>query len=415
VKGPIPGKPALVNVVLAGKELVAQWDGASPYTFVGPQFLQILREQGVKIYPWEDVVRTASGEPFSVMGWAKVVLKLPGKQMVHPVVIAESLAQPCLLGADLMDTHGAIVLFRSAQWYWGDAPGTRFPFFVAREHEASVNLLKSTSLREKVNRARLTSDQREALWGTLEEFPEVFKDEPGRTSLVEHHIDTGSHPPVADVPYRMPPLKMAALDKILDEMLERGQIVPSQGPWASSAFLRPKADGGWRLCINYQRLNDITVKDKYPIPRLDELVDIIGQPKFITTFDLRSGYWQVPLDESSQEKAAFICPRGLFKPKVLMFGLNNAPATFQRLVNHLMLDLQARGVVAYIDDIVIASADFESHLQTIREVLARLKGAGLTINTDKVQVCQPESKVLGVVISSEGVRVDPDKVGRYRK
>jgi transposase InsO family protein len=361
-----------------------------------------LVQDGYVVNPLNEAIKSAGGDSFPTLGWVNVRMKLPGKEFVHPVVIAESLAQSCLLGSDIMD------------WYWLDSPCLHFLFHKPQKGVPSVNLILGQTVMERVQSACLDESQKEKMMETFEKFPEVLCEEPGRTSMLEHHIETGSHAPVSSPPYRMSPLKLEALDKVLEDMLRRGQIVPTQGPWASPAFLRPKSDGGWRLCINYQKLNDITIRDKYPLPRMDELIDIIGQPRFITSLDLRSGYWQVPLDAESQDKAAFICSRGLFKPRVLMFGLHNSPASFQRLINHLMLDLQAEGVVAYIDDLIIASQDFDTHVKTLTKVLDRLKKAGLTVNTDKVQVCQPETKVLGVILSAKGVQVDPSKVEAVR-
>jgi len=165
---------------------------------------------------------------------------------------------------------------------------------------------------------------------------------------------------------------------------------------------------------NYEKLNRRAKRDRYPLPRIDDLLDVLGQPAYITLLDLRSGYWQVPLAKASQEKAAFTTVRGTFQPTVLMFGLHNSPATFQRLVNSLFLDLQQSGVIAYLDDIIIASPDFETHIKTLETVLSRLERAGLTINTEKIQICRPETKVLGHIVSASGVRPDPEKVESVR-
>ena len=177
-------------------------------------------------------------------------------------------------------------------------------------------------------KATLTFNEKETFGEMLAEFPQVFSEEPGLTDVLEHHLDTGKSPPVSTSPYYLPPVKRDALDGILDDMLRRGQIEPCSGPWASPVIVRKKKDGNWRMIVDYRKVNEVTKKDKYPLSRIDELLDTLGQPKYITVLDLQSGYWQVKLSKDSQEKAAFITPRGLFKPKVMMFGMCNSGATF---------------------------------------------------------------------------------------
>jgi hypothetical protein len=367
---------------------------------------------GIKINPLEDSLVSANKTPLAVLGWVTVKIELPGKSVVHPVVIAQQLGHQCLLGADFKALLGVIVDNKTETWYWKDVPNVCYPFFKNEQKQNSVNVVESLNpiIQEKLAAALLTEEQRKVFGETLAEFPSVFASEPGLTNLLEHHVDTGDHQPVSTSPYYLPPVKRTALDVILDDMLRRGQIVPHSGPWAAPTIVRKKKDGGWRMIIDYRKLNEITKKDKYPLNRIDELLDALGQPKFVTVFDLQSGYWQVKLSGSSQEKAAFMTPRGLFKPTVMMFGMCNSGATFSRLINHLFMDLRKDGVVAYLDDIIIASSDFDSHVRTVREVLSRLQKANLTVNSNKVQICLSETNVLGHIISQSGIRPDPVKI-----
>ncbi|CAM4584877.1 unnamed protein product [Lepidochelys olivacea] len=159
-------------------------------------------------------------------------------------------------------------------------------------------------------------------------------------------------------------------------MLALGVIQPSASPWASPVVLVPKKDGLVRFCVDYGKLNAITVSDVYPMPRPDELLNNLGGARYLTTMDLTKGYWQVPLDADARLKSAFITPLGLYEFLTLPFGLKGAPATFQHLVDQLLRGMESFAV-AYIDDICVFSQTWEDHVSQVRQALDRLQGAGL--------------------------------------
>lgn len=132
---PVPGKCATVAAKISGVDVVAQWDGASPYTVVGPQFLQSFRQQGIVVRPLTEAIKSAAGDKFPTLGWAVIRVKLPGKEFLHPVVVAENLAHSCLLGSDIMNLHGAVIIMKESQWFWLDAPSIRFQFHGAKDQE----------------------------------------------------------------------------------------------------------------------------------------------------------------------------------------------------------------------------------------------------------------------------------------
>ena len=139
----------------------------------------------------------------------------------------------------------------------------------------------------------------------------------------------------------------------VDYLLKHDLAEPSKSPWSSPCILVPKPDGSSRLCTDYRKLNQVTIPDAYPLPFLDSLIDAVGESKYITTIDMQKGYYQIGMTEAAKEKSAFITPFGLFQYKVLPFGMCNAPATFQRIINFVIQDLE--GVYAYSDDILIIS------------------------------------------------------------
>jgi len=162
--------------------------------------------------------------------------------------------------------------------------------------------------------------------------------------------------------------------------------------------------------VDYRKLNSVTIQDAYPLPRIDESLDALAGSKYFSTLDLLSGYWQVPLSPNTQEKVAFITRDGLWKWKVLRFGLTSAPATFQRLMEQVLSGFHWKTLLIYLDDIIVISPDFPTHVDRLREVFERLRGAGLKLKPSKCTPLQPEVKYLGHIVGRHGVATNPEKV-----
>jgi hypothetical protein len=175
-----------------------------------------------------------------------------------------------------------------------------------------------------------------------------------------------------------------------------------------------KKDGKTRFCIDYRKINNVTRKDAYPIPRIEDMLDALGGSQWFTTLDLASGYWQVEVDEASQDKTAFVTKYGTYEFTIMPFGLTNAPATFQRLMNKVLNGMLNRGVVVYLDDINIYTKTFEEHLEKLEEVFRRIKVAGLKIKPSKCKFAKSELTFLGHVISNKGILPDPDKIEKVK-
>ena len=201
--------------------------------------------------------------------------------------------------------------------------------------------------------SQLTDAQRDDLAEILSEFKDVLQGKPGQTHVTEHTIDTDAKP-VRLPPYRIPYAYREEVMKELQEMEESGIIEPSRSEWASPIVVARKKDGGIRLCVDYRKLSASTPMDAYPMPRTDELLDKLGNAKYITTLDLARGYWQVPMAEKDRPKTAFITPNGLYQFRVMPFGLNGAPATFQRMMDQVIRGLESFSG-DYLDDIAIFS------------------------------------------------------------
>jgi transposase InsO family protein len=245
-------------------------------------------------------------------------------------------------------------------------------------------------------------------------YGDVFSsgsDDVGRTTLVTHSIPT--HPgtrPIKQPPRRLGPARDKEVETQVKQLLEKGQIEPHEGAWSSPVVLVTKKDGTWRMCVDYRKLNAVTRHDAYPLPRIDDSLDSLTGSKYFSTLDLLSGYWQVPLDEDAQEKSAFVTRGGLWKWKVLPFGLTSAPATFERLMERVLSGLQWQTLLLYLDDVIVFSQTFSQHMERLGEVLKRFRMAGLKLKPSKCELLKPRVAYLGHVVGPDGVSTDPQKV-----
>ena len=191
-------------------------------------------------------------------------------------------------------------------------------------------------------------------------------------------------------------------------------IAPSKSPWALPIILVQKKDGSTGFCVDYQKINEVTRKDAYPIPRIDETLDTLAGATLFSTLDLRSGYWQVEMDPKDREKTAFYTPEGLFEFNVMPFGLCNAPATFQQVMDSLLAGLHWRSCLVYIDDIVVIGKSFDEHQYNLQQVLECLRQAGLKLQPHKYKFLQAQVTYLGHVVSAQGVSPDPEKTSQIK-
>ena len=229
------------------------------------------------------------------------------------------------------------------------------------------------------------------------EFPEVFSDLPGKTELCKLRIDTGDASPIALRPYR-PPDRMKEGDREeVDKLLELGVAEPSYSPWASPVVPVPKKDGSLRICIDYRRLNSVTVPDPYYMVTLDEILEKVGGCGCLSKLDLSKGFYQIGIEEESRDKTAFVTPFGKFCFNRMPFGLRNAPAIFQRTMEEVLRGCYEFSA-PYIDDILVFSRNGVEQVEHLREVLRALSDSGLTVKEDKCQFGRTHLEYLGHLI-----------------
>jgi hypothetical protein len=192
-------------------------------------------------------------------------------------------------------------------------------------------------------------------------------------------------------------------------------LLKSDIPWSSPVVLVRKKNGDLRFCVDYRKLNDVTRKDCFPLPRIDDTLDMLAGVKWFSTLDLKSGYWQVDLHPDDKEKTAFSTGQGLWQFTVMPFGLCNAPATFERLMETVLRGLTGESCLVYLDDVIVVGHTFQEHLLNLRKVLQRFREARLKLNPEKCQLLQKEVRYLGHIVSPEGVTTDPEKLEAVRE
>ena len=256
----------------------------------------------------------------------------------------------------------------------------------------------------------LTIKQREELKALLNKYQEVFSERTGKigeASNIHHEIHTRGAPIRQPFRRQNPYVRQMEQEQV-SEMLEQDIIRPSISPWAAPVTMVKKKDGSMRFCVDYRKLNSITEKDAYPLPRIDDTLESLHGSKYFSTLDLKAGYWQVPVKEEDKKKTAFRTSSGrLYEWNRLPFGLCNAPATFSRLMDYVLTGLSWEICLFYLDDIIVFSRTWEEHLQRLETVFKRLMGQGLTLGASKCKLAAREVEFLGHVVNEEGLRPNP--------
>ena len=238
----------------------------------------------------------------------------------------------------------------------------------------------------------------------------------GKTDKVKYKIKVTDSTPFKERYRRIPPSQYEAVRKHLQEMLDIGAIRPSDSPWCNAVVLVKKKNGELRFCIDLRKLNARTVKDAYSLPRIDETLERLKVSCIFSSLDLKSGYWQVEIEEESKQYTAVtLGPLGFFECNRMPFGATNVPATFQRLMESCLGDLNLNWCIIYLNDVVVYAPTVKEHLVRLEAVFQKLKDAGLKLKPSKCDLFKKSISYLGHVVSEEGVQTDPKKIEAVKK
>lgn len=266
------------------------------------------------------------------------------------------------------------------------------------------------------NQSNLTTSEWVQVQQLLEEFNSLWSQQRrGLTMDISHKISLSTDIPQVTPPRRFTEEQQRAISNEIDEMLNDNIIRPSNSPYAAEIVLVKKKGGNWRVCIDYRLLNKVTIGDNYPLPRMTELIRSVKDSRYFVSLDLRAGYWQVPMEANSIPYTAFRCCKGLFEFLVMPFGLKNAPATFQRMMEFLFGDQRFSGVLVYLDDVLIHGTSFNSTLERLKMVFSRLQASNLTINVEKCIFFPAQIKYLGFYLGDGKIYPDPSKIDTLKK
>ena len=260
-------------------------------------------------------------------------------------------------------------------------------------------------------------EQHKKVKSALEQHEKLFDTSKATiaTNVKPHSIKTLDHPPPTSKPYYTTPAKQEAMYEIVQELLYFGLIRPSYSPYAAPALLVPKHDGNWRMVVDYKKLNSITIKDSHPLPKMEQAIQTLGGGfKFFSKLDMKSGFWQIPIEEEDRHKTAFITSDGLYEWNVLAQGLKNSPPSFQRVMADILSPCRQFALV-YVDDIVVYSCSFEEHLKHIHKVLSVLSQHNFQLNPSKCSIFRQQIDYLSHTVSEQSVKPTNERIQTIMK
>lgn len=312
------------------------------------------------------------------------------------------------------------------------------PFNVELFHQESQNVnsthLKRSGVQQDVDELlennlkklrldHMNEEERMTIGSICKEYRDIFycEDIPlSFSNQVKHSIRTKNEDPINLKAHRLPPVQTQEIKKQVGKMLRDNIIQESHSPWSAPVHLVPKkmdssGEQKWRMVVDYRRLNEITTDDKYPLPNINDLFDMLGKSMYFTTLDLASGYHQIEVEPDDKSKTAFSTPFGHFEFHRMPFGLKTAPATFQRAMDNVLRGLQGIHCLVYLDDVIIFSKSLPEHVEKLKAVFERFRQTNLKIQLDKSHFLRKEVLYLGHTITSEGLKPNNDKIDAVLK
>lgn len=374
------------TVLIGERSIRGLLDSGASISCLGLNGADFVQSLDIKLKPIASSIKTADGSDQQILGFIEVPITYNSKTVLIRLYVVPSLRQPLYLGIDFWYAFGIM------------------PKLVSEIDSTKISV-------QNTNVHSLSPEQSKSLQEVISLLPSCETEGLGKTSFLQHVINTGGAQPIKQRHYPVSPAVQTEMYAELDRMLSLGVIEPSHSPWNSPIVMVRKHCGKARLCLDSRAVNGVSVKDAYPLPNIDGILSRLGDTFYISSIDLKDAFWQIELDQSSREKTAFTVPgRSLYHFVRMPFGLCNAAQTMCRLMDKVIGHDLRESVFVYIDDLLIVSADFESHITRLREVAKRLRAANLTINVTKSKFAMKEIKYLGYIIGNGCLKTDPDKI-----
>jgi RNase H-like domain found in reverse transcriptase/Reverse transcriptase (RNA-dependent DNA polymerase)/Integrase zinc binding domain/Integrase core domain len=374
------------HVEIFGTTMKGLLDSGSNVSVLGKNSLNFINKFKLKPTKVSNSIHTVDGTTHRIEGRIDLPFRFGSHKETITTYIIPTLARELVLGMDFWDAFGIRPILCE-----------------------EVSLPESKYEDKTID---LSSDQKKQLTAAINTLPKSSETELNTTNRIEHHIDTGDSQPITQRPYLVSPAVQEKIYSELDRLLKLGIIEESQSDWSNPLVVVKKANGSTRLCIDARKLNEITIKDEYPLPNINRILAQLRSSKYLSSIDLKDAFFQIPLSQESRHKTAFAVPgHGFYQFARCPFGLSNSPKTMCRLMDRVLGCSMEPFVFTYLDDIIIATSDFDTHIKCILSISERFREAGLSINVGKSKFCQQMLEYLGYVIdSNSGLRMNPEKI-----
>jgi RNase H-like domain found in reverse transcriptase/Reverse transcriptase (RNA-dependent DNA polymerase)/Integrase zinc binding domain/Integrase core domain len=398
-------------------EFLGLLDSGAQINVVSCDILQDMKHQAFSYAISE--AQGVSGATLDIKGWATVPIQLRnGKDLEVEFAVVSGIKTTVLLGLPFLQQSRSILDHANLVLMMPEGP---MQILEGKKMRRS-GLLTITAASEEVLKTademisailmpKLRDEEKSKVCDLLLRFKCLWEGKRrGVLKDIAHTIILSTTRPIKSRPRQFCLEHREAIAREIDQMLKDKVIRLSNSPYSSELVMVRKKTGDWRVCVDYRLINKHTVPDNYPFPRISDLLRSAKNCGYFVALDLRSGYWQIPMEETSKSPTAFRCPKGLYEFEVMPFGLTNAPATFQRAMDLLFSDQYNKGVSVFLDDILIFGNTFDAAYESLKEVLRRLERAGFTINLEKSNFFLPEIEYLGHVLAEGSIQPNQKRV-----
>ena len=372
------------TITISGKKLTGLLDSGASVSCLGSGALDLIEKGNLPTKAINENILTADGTRQRIDCVVKTDVTYNGMTKQIKFYVVPSLTQPLYLGIDFWR------VFRIA------------PAII---NEVQLEITPDSNVHE------LSAEQQTAFESIKAEFPSFSVEGLGKTNLLAHRIDVGEAQPIKQRHYPVSPAIQKLTYQEIDRMISLGVIEESESAWSSPIVLVKKSNGNTRLCLDSRALNSVTIKDAYPMPNIDGIIGRLDATRYISSIDLKDAFWQIPLDDQAKEKTAFSIPGcPLYQFSRMPFGLCNAAQAMCRLMDRVIPNELRESVFVFIDDLLVVSKDFESHMSLLKKVAFHLRRANLTINVEKSRFVMRQVNNLGYIVGDGCIKTDPDKV-----